>query len=56
MTEKYKITYNVRIADKDSTRFGVLAEKTKVFNTLQDAMNFVRTSGEIVGKPLLTQK
>lgn len=56
MAEKFKITYNLRMEDKNSPLFGVLIEKTKTFSTLRDAMNFVRTSGEIVGKPLLTEK
>ena len=57
MTEKIKIVYNIRVADKNSDLFGILIEKSKTFNSLQDAMLFVRDANSgIVGKPILEKK
>ena len=57
MTEKIKIVYNIRVADKNSDLFGILIEKSKTFNSLHDAMLFVRDANSgIVGKPILEKK
>lgn len=57
MAEKYKITYNIKIADTNSDLYGILVEQTKTFNSLQDAMSFIRNNtAMIVGKPILERK
>ena len=56
MADKYKVLYNIRVADKASELFGVLVEKSKHFNSLQEAMKFIRNNPDIVGKPVLVER
>lgn len=56
MKNKIVVTYNIRVADKASNLFGVLREVEKTFNTLSEAMKFIRSNGDIVGKATLSER
>jgi hypothetical protein len=57
MKNNVKLTYDVKVADIDSTKYGFIVTKVKKFKTMKDAAAFSRVLSNnditLVGKPVI---
>ena len=57
MKNNVKLTYDVKVADIASTKYGFIVTKVKKFKTMQDAAAFSRVLSNnditLVGKPVI---